>query len=168
MNFIPIDVSMTASLSSNHSIIIDERTEKEYYTIGDIPLVTRFLFQYAPSGWAMSLLYQYATGAPTTDEYFLKSSNLLGNEIFIPIWKELNSNRVPGYHRLDLTVSKAWHGANWKVEVVCSVLNLLGNQNISSYRYEFSEHDLDFAKRIPVMNTLPFFPNVGIRCDYSL
>jgi hypothetical protein len=168
VNLIPLDLSMTASLSSNHSRIIDERTEREYYTIGDIPLVRRLLFQYAPPGWAVSLLYQFATGAPTSNEYFLKSSNLLGNEIFLPIWKELNSDRVPNYHRLDLTVSKAWHGANWKVEVICSVLNLLGNQNISSYRYEFSEQDVDFVKKIPVMNTLPFFPNVGIRCDYSL
>ena len=168
LSLVSLDLSMTASLSSNRSRIIDERTQESYSTIGDIPLGTRLLIQFTPPGWTASLLYQYATGVPTTDEYFLRSTNLLGNEIFLPIWRELNTSRVPGYSRLDGTVSKAWRGERWQIELICSVLNLLGNKNISNYRYEFSELGIDNAKKIPVMNTLPFFPNIGIRCDYSL
>jgi hypothetical protein len=166
-DFLPLNISTTASISNSNSRIIDERTQQEYYTIGDIPISAKLLVQYAPPGWTVGVLYQYSTGAPTTDQYFLKSQNLLGSTIFLPLWKKLNSNRVPNYHRLDLNVSKAWHGGHWRVELICSILNLLGDQNISSYTYDFSEQDAGYARKTPVMNTLPFMPNVGIRCDYT-
>lgn len=168
VNLVPLSLSLTASLFSHHSRIIDTRTEKEYYTIGDKPVVAKLQVQFASPGWTVSLLYQYSTGSPTTNEYFLKASNLFGEVIYLPVWKELNSSRVPDYHRLDLTVAKDWHGVNWRIEVIGSVLNLLGNRNISSYNYTFSGDDEGYAKKTPVMNTLPFVPNIEIQCQYSL
>ncbi len=168
LNLIPLNLSLTASLFSHHSRIVDHRTQKEYYAIGDIPTLAKFLIQYATPSWGLGLLYQYSTGSPTTDQYFLKSTNLVGSTLFLPIWRELNSSRVPDYHRLDLTLTKTWHGINWNVEVVCSVFNLLGNENITSYDYAFSEFNTDFVKKMPVKNTLPFVPNIALRFDYSL
>ena len=137
VKLVPLNLSLTASLFSHHSRIVDTRTGEEYYTIGDKPIVAKLYVQFAPPGWVVSLLYQYSTGAPTTDEYFLKASNLFGQDIYLPIWEKLNSSRVPDYHRLDVTVAKNWHGAHWSIEVIGNVLNLLGNRNISSYGYTF-------------------------------
>jgi len=167
-HFVPLDLSITASLFSHHNHIIDDRTGNEYSTVGDVPIVGKMLLQFAPPGWRVSLLYQYSTGSPTTDGYFLKSDNLLGQTLYLPLWKELNSDRVPDYHRLDLTLAKNWRGLNWKVEVLCSILNLLGDKNVSNYNYVFSEDGEDYVKKTPVMNTLPFVPNLEIRCEYSL
>jgi len=168
VKFIPLSVSLTASIFSHHSYIIDTRTEEEYYTTGNRPVVAKLYLQFAPPGWTASLLYQYSTGAPTTDQYFLKGNNLLGEVVYLPIWEKLNSDRVPDYHRLDLTVAKSWNSVNWGIEVAFSVLNLLGNRNISNYDYTFSADDEDYVKKIPVLNTLPFVPNIEIRCKYSL
>jgi hypothetical protein len=168
VNLLPLSLSLTASLFSHHSKIIDTRTEEEYFTIGEKPVVAKLFLQFAPPGWTASLLYQYSTGAPTTDEYFLKASNLFGEVIYLPDWKKLNSGRVPDYHRLDLTVAKNWRSNNWRIEVIGSVLNLLGNRNISSYNYDFSADDEGYVKKRPVMNTLPFVPNIEIQCEYSL
>jgi len=155
-------------LFSHHSLIVDTRTKEEYNTIGDKPVVTKLHLQFSPPGWTASVLYQYSTGAPTTGEYFLKAGNLFGETVYLPIWQKLNSSRVPEYHRLDLTVAKNWHGGNWRIEVVGSVLNLLGNKNISSYNYTFSADDVGNVKKIPVLNTLPFVPNVEVHCGYSI
>jgi len=165
---VPLNLSLTASLFSHHSLIVDTRTKEEYNTIGDKPVVTELHLQFSPPGWTASVLYQYSTGAPTTGEYFLKAGNLFGETVYLPIWQKLNSSRVPEYHRLDLTVAKNWHGGNWRIEVVGSVLNLLGNKNISSYNYTFSADDVGNVKKIPVLNTLPFVPNVEVHCGYSI
>ena len=82
--------------------------------------------------------------------------------------EKLNSSRVPDYHRLDLTVAKDWHDDHWRIEVIGSVLNLLGNKNISSYDYAFSADDERYVKKISVLNTLPFVPNIELHCGYSL
>ena len=168
VNFIPLNLSLTASLFSHHSRIIDTRTKEEYYTIGDKPVVAKLHLQLAPPGWTVGLLYQYSTGAPTTDEYFLKASNLFGDVIYLPLWQKLNSSRVPEYHRLDISVAKDWHSDHWRIEVIASVLNLLGDRNISSYNYTFSADDEGYVKKIPVLNTLPFVPNVELHCGYSI
>ena len=168
VSLVPLDLSLSASLFTHHSRIVDGRTGASYLTVGDIPVVTKFLLQFSPRGWTVSLLYQYSTGSPTTDEYYLKGSNLVGDVVFLPVWRELNSDRVPDYHRLDFAVARSWHGANWKVDAVFGVLNLLGSQNISSYRYSLSDVGQDFVNKAAVINTLPFVPNIEIRCEYSL
>ena len=168
VNFLPLNFSLAASLFSHHSRIIDTRTDEQYPTIGDKPLVAKLFLQFAPPGWTASVLYQYSTGAPTTDEYFLKATNLFGNLLYLPEWKELNSSRVTDYRRLDLTVAKKWQSARWRIELICSVLNLLGTKNVSSYNYPFSEHDEGFVRKSPVLNTLPFVPNIEVQCDYLL
>ena len=104
---------------------------------------------------------------PTTEEYNLKASNLLGETIFIPVWRKLNSARLSNYHRLDVNITKTWKGPRWTVALSLGVLNVLSNQNVSDYRYEFSESDADFVKKTPVTNTLPFLPQASLRCEYT-
>ncbi len=168
MKLVPLNLSLTASLFSHRSVIIDNRTGEKYRTIGDVPAVAKFIFRFSPPGWTVNILYQYSTGSPTTDGYFLKGTNLIGNVVYLPAWRELNSSRVPDYHRLDFSVTKGWHGPDWEIDVVFGVLNLLGNENISSYTYTLSEVDRDYVKKAAVINTLPFVPNIEIRCQYSL
>ena len=168
VNLLPLNISLTASLFSHHSLIIDTRTNEEYSTIGDKPVVAKLFLRFAPPGWTASLLYQYSTGAPTTDEYFLKASNLFGEVLYLPNWKKLNSSRVSDYHRLDLAVAKNWRSDRWRIEVICSVLNLLGNRNTSSYNYDFSAVNEGYVKKTAVMNSLPFVPNIEMRCEYSM
>jgi hypothetical protein len=167
LNFIPLSLVVNASVFSHHSRIIDGRTNQEYYTIGDIPVVVKFLVQFAPAGWQVNLLYQYATGSPTTDGYYLKGGNLLGDGVFFPVWKRLNTDRVPDYHRVDLSVARGWRSGNWTIDLVCSALNLFGNRNVSSYKFTFSPDDEDFVSRTPVVNSFPFMPNIEIRCQYT-
>ncbi len=162
------DLTVTGSVFSHHSRIIDEQTGNQYLTIGDRPLVGKLVLEYSPPGWTLSLLYQYSTGSPTTDEYFLKGSNLVGEVVYLPVWNGLNSSRVPDYHRLDFTAAKSWRGVNWRVELVCNMLNLLSNTNISNYNYAFSSINAGYVRKTPVMNSLPFVPNLEIRCEYSL
>lgn len=167
VDLIPLNVSLTASVFNHHNRIVDDRTALSYYTVGDVPIVAKVLLKYAPPGWSVSLLYQYSTGSPTTDEYYLKASNLLGETVYLPVWQELNSDRLPDYHRLDLTLARNWSGASWKIEAICSVLNLTGSRNVSNYNYSFSDDDESYVRKVPVMNTLPFVPNIELRCEYS-
>ncbi len=166
MKVMPLDLSFTASLFNHHSSIVDNRTGDEFRAVGDVPVVAKFFAQFSPPGWTFSILYQYSTGTPTTDGYYLKGSNLLGEVVYLPAWCGLNSNRIPDYRRLDFSVAKGWYGPGWKMDVVFGVLNVLGNENVSGYRYNLSQTDPDYVRKAAVINTLPFVPNLEIRFSY--
>lgn len=167
IGFLPLDLTLTLSVFVHKSRVIDTRSEQEYRTAGDIPLTSKLFLRFEPSTWIVGVLYQYSVGMPTTEEYNLKASNLLGETIFIPVWRKLNSARLSNYHRLDVNITKTWKGPRWTVALSLGVLNVLSNQNVSDYRYEFSESDADFVKKTPVTNTLPFLPQASLRCEYT-
>ncbi len=168
MNFTPSNLSLTASIFSHHSKIIDNRTGDEYLTAGDIPLVTKWLLQYNPGSWDINILYQYSTGMPTTDSYYIKSTSIIDetNVSYFQIWKILNSSRVPDYHRFDFNITKSWEGTQWKFSLSLSFLNLFDNQNITNYYYQIDYQSPDFTKKTPVANSLPFVPNLNLKYEY--
>ena len=171
IGIIPLHLSLTSSIFTHQSRVTDNRTEKEYRTAGDIPITVKVLLQYNPADWSMNLLYQYSTGIPITDQYFIKSSTILGNPsgepLFISVPKELNSSRVPDYHRIDLNMTKTWKGPRWTFVFSLGILNLFSNRNISHYTYAFSDSTDDFVIKTPVMNTLPFVPTASLWCEYN-
>ncbi|OGU31776.1 MAG: hypothetical protein A2X67_05800 [Ignavibacteria bacterium GWA2_55_11] len=165
---VEMNLALTASLFSHHNRILDNRTSQRYRAAGDIPSVAKLVLQFTPPGWTVNLLYQYSTGAPTTDQYYLEATNIAGDVIYLPLWKELNSSRVPDYRRLDLTIAKDWRGDNWRIHFLCSFLNLTGARNVSNYSYEFLEGAEEHVRKTPVVNTLPFVPNIEVRYEHSL
>jgi hypothetical protein len=112
------------------------------------------------------MLYQYFSGMPTTEGYFLRSTNILGDVLYIPLWKDVNSSRLPDYKRLDFSLAKEWSGDRWAFALSLNIFNVLGTKNVSYYSYTFSEESENYTKKTPVYNTLPFLPNLGIKYTY--
>jgi hypothetical protein len=159
-----LHLSLTASFFTHRSRIANSRTDYEYRDVGDIPRLAKLLFRYFPAGWNVSLLYQYSTGMPTTDQYYLKSIN---ENFYLHLWKEVNSSRVPDYHRLDITVTKSWSGVHWNLDVSAGIINVLGNQNVSSYLYELTTQAVENVEKVPVTSTLPFMPMLNVKFGYN-
>ena len=83
-----------------------------------------------------------------------------GEPIYVPIYAETNSDRLPPYHRLDLRVSKTFQFDGWKLGTFLELLNAYNRQNLLDYRY--SEN---YTKREDA-HQLPIIPYLGITAEF--
>ena len=72
-----------------------------------------------------------------------------------------NSERLPFYHRLDVSVRRNGHIRGASVEPYLSLMNLLNAKNPAGYIYDYDHR----AERISFPN-LPFAPTFGVRIGY--
>ena len=112
--------------------------------------------------WEFGAKWQYRTGNPYTpvEGARIQFDPRNGRPIYIPIYAETNSDRLPAYHRLDLRVSKIFQFANWKLGIFLELLNAYNRKNLLDYNY--SE---DYKTRDDI-NQLPILPYLGITAEF--
>lgn len=81
--------------------------------------------------WSLAATWVFASGSPYTapeSQYFVP---LLDGttESYIHV-SEKNANRLPDYHRLDISGSRKWSTETWETEVGISVFNLYNRKNV--------------------------------------
>ena len=106
--------------------------------------------------------WQYRTGNPYTpvEEAKIQFDPRNGKPIYIPIYAETNSGRLPPYHRLDLRVSKIFQFSGWKLGAFLELLNTYNRRNLLDYRYS------DDYKTRDDINQLPILPYFGITAEF--
>ena len=115
--------------------------------------------------WEFGAKWQYRTGNPYTPvegatiRYDLRDP-LNPRPIYVPIYAETNSDRLPPYHRLDLRISKIFQFSGWKLGVFLELLNAYNRKNLLDFTYED-----DYSERNDV-NQLPILPYLGITAEF--
>lgn len=88
--------------------------------------------------WEFSSVFVYGSGAPYTPPGIVANDS----EIFYDL-DEINSLRLPSYHRLDLAVKYSTNFKPFKIETGLTLFNIYNRQNIKSRRFtsrfEFDE-----------------------------
>lgn len=117
----------------------EARSPLDISRVSSIVLEHRF----GPS-WTVAAAYRASTGRPYTP--VLGATHDAERDVWVPEYGEPMAQRLPGFRRLDLSVSRllALPGAELAVLFV-GVTNALDRENLFGYRY--SE---DYAQRIPV------------------
>ena len=112
--------------------------------------------------WEFGAKWQYRTGNPYTpvEGATIQFDPRNGKPIYVPIYAETNSDRLPPYHRLDLRVSKTFQFGGWKLGAFLELLNAYNRQNL----LDFSYND-DYTERDDV-NQLPILPYFGITAEF--
>ena len=112
--------------------------------------------------WEIGAKWQYRTGNPYTpvEDATIRFDPRNGEPIYVPIYGETNSDRLPPYHRLDLRVSKTYQFGRWKLGAFLELLNVYNRKNLLDYSY--SEN---YTEREDV-NQLPFIPYLGITAEF--
>ncbi len=144
---------------------------REYYPYFDrrhnLNMVGSYTFG-AENTWDISLRYNFGTGfpfTPTRTNYskldFLSPTGepdltydytTAGGEPDV-LYGDLNTKRLPNYHRVDITVKKTFPMANdRKVEAAIGATNILNYENIFYY-------DRNERKRV---NQLPIMPTISL------
>jgi len=88
----------------------------------------------------ISLKWRYASGKPYTQK---KYSSNVQHRVGDVTWtqgswedsEDINGQRFPDYHRLDLGFSSRYNFDNWNLVVTLSIQNLYNRQNIAGYEY---------------------------------
>jgi hypothetical protein len=86
-------------------------------------------------------------------------------------WREefgpLNSARLPGYHRLDLRVTRRFFFRRSTLDVYLDLFNAYDQQNLRSYDYgtRVVGNDLKYM-RFPDEELLPLLPSIGVRWEF--
>ena len=112
--------------------------------------------------WEIGAKWQYRTGNPYTpvEDAIIQFDPRNGQPIYVPVYAETNSDRLPPYHRLDLRVSKTFQFGGWKLGTFFELLNTYNRQNLLDYSY--SEN---YTEREDV-NQLPIIPYLGITAEF--
>jgi hypothetical protein len=157
-------ISASASYARQSSVARSVTSSVDIPAGSDRHNLFKAIVKFEKSDWTISATYQFYSGSPTTDRYFLKSTGILGNSFFVPVWKNLNSSRLPSYTRLDLFIGKTFDIKSWVVTPYVDIINVLNAKNISSYDYTLNDsRPPDYVNENPVYNSLPFLPMVGLR-----
>jgi hypothetical protein len=117
----------------------------------DQPVIAHLVAQYRLSErWMFGAKWSYHTGSPDTP---ITGSYTDTDGRVRPVYGELNSDRLPAYHRLDLR-------ADWKLSPRYSfygeVINAYARKNLSGYSYS-----ADYSTRKPVTQ-LPWLLSFGV------
>ena len=110
------------------------------------------------SGWDFGLRFQLVSGNPYTPMaggiYDADFDN------YLPIPGEINSERLPLYHRLDLRVDYTWAFTYWALSLFLDVQNVYNYQSIEGIRYNY-----DFTQKAHIEG-LPVIPALGIKGSF--
>jgi len=83
------------------------------------------------------------------------------------VFGELNSDRLPTYHRLDLRVTRRFDLLGRPLDVYLDFFNAYNQQNLRSYDYgtQVIGDELKWV-RYPDEEMLPFLPSIGFRWEF--
>ena len=86
--------------------------------------------------WDFSGTWVYATGkAYTAPESQYALTLLDGSQLSFIHVSDKNVNRLPDYHRLDLSVSRRFNFDDWRLDVGGSVFNAYNRKNVNFREY---------------------------------
>ena len=137
-----------------------DKAQGRYFDFSyDRPLDMKLVVNYRQSSkWTFGGKWVYRSGKPYTPVIGINGFYPDGS--VRPVYGELNSERLPDYHALDLRAERAYLHNRWKMALYFEVMNVYAQQNIEGYTY-----NRDYSKKKPV-HGLPIIPFVGIRAEF--
>ncbi len=143
------------SLSLSSARRQNDTTGQEFPFEFDQPVIANLVLQYKQSDrWQFGAKWSYHTGAPNTP---IVDTGRYPDDRVRPLYGEINSERLPSYHRLDL---RGDYILSPRFRVYGEVINAYARKNISGYSY-----NADYTVRKDVTQ-LPFLPSFGIEVKF--
>ena len=108
--------------------------------------------------WTLGLKWRYQSGQLVTPVVDTEPAQTLDGEEYVnPIYGELNSERLPAYHKLDARLDRSYQYTSWKMDLYIEALNLYNRANVTGYEYNG-----DYTEREDVTD-LPLILSFGIK-----
>ncbi|MBN1349224.1 TonB-dependent receptor [candidate division KSB1 bacterium] len=112
--------------------------------------------------WSLAATWVFASGSPYTapeSQYYIPLLDG-SSQSYIHV-SDKNANRLPDYHRLDISGSRKWESDHWETEIGVSIFNLYNHSNIW-----YRDYNLDTVPlTITDVTMLGFTPTVYIQMN---
>ena len=140
-------LSVSLSRASRHN----DQTGQDFPFDFDQPVIVSLVSQYKISDrWQLGGRWSYHSGAPDTP---IVGTGFYPDGRVRPVYGEINSERLPSYHRLDL---RGDFILSPKYRFYGEVINAYAHKNISGYSYS-----ADYSSR-KIVTQLPFLVSFGV------
>lgn len=152
-------LSIAYSETKRKNLITGESFKYAY----DQPWIVNLVSNYQLNQhWQIGFKWRYQSGQLITPIIGAEDANDTDNpDLFNPIYADLNSKRLPDYHRLDVRADRSFKYDNWQMDLYFEVLNLYGQENVVGYDYK----NADYSER-ENQTDLPTIPAVGIKAIF--
>ena len=152
-------LSIAYSETKRKNLITGESFKYNY----DQPWIVNLVSNYQLNqDWQVGFKWRYQSGQLVTPIIAAEDANDADNPgLFNPIYADLNSKRLPDYHRLDVRADRSFKYDDWQMDLYFEVLNIYGQENVVGYNYE----NADYSKRENETD-LPTIPAVGIKAIF--
>ncbi len=118
-------------------------------------------------GWETGLKWVYSTGHPYTPAILGAAlpATYVGPDgssstYYNPVYRPVNSQRLPDYARLDFSTSFSQVYDTWQWKIYFDIINVLGAKNVLGYSY-----NNDYTQRTEATD-IPFLPYIGFEAKY--
>jgi hypothetical protein len=106
-------------------------------------------------GWELGGTFRYTTGNPETP--VVGSFYNADLDLYSPVYGDVNSERSPAFHRLDVRLEKRFVVGGGTVATYLDVQNAYNRRSIEGTRYNF-----DYSEQTAIRG-LPIIPSLGVR-----
>lgn len=111
-----------------------------------------------PANWEVGARFRLISGNPTTP--IVDSVFLADFDRYAQVPGEVNSDRLPLFHQLDLRVEKRWIFDWYSIVAYISLLNTYNHANVEAIQYDFDSSHTQKVTGLPVL------PILGIRGEF--
>ena len=143
------------SYSYSHSTRVDHPGDEERLFTYDQPHSLNAAASWKSGRWQLGGRFQLYSGLPYTPA--LGSIFDSDRNIYIPLYADVNSERAPMHHQLDLRVDYSWKWGPTAMTAFLDVQNVYMNESVVTYFYSY-----DFTQR-SAFTAIPIIPSLGLR-----
>lgn len=163
-------LALSLSQTERHNERTGETRDFDY----DKPIILNWVMNFKPTdNWLFGLKWSLQSGALYTPIVDLRN-NSNNPSVVEPVYGELNSERLPFYHRLDLRAEYARPTGYGMWSLFVDVLNAYNARNVQGYSFAPNENDTigstpdGYGTNVPLTRAegLGFFPSVGFKIQF--
>jgi hypothetical protein len=152
-------LSVAYSETTRKNLITDESFNYSYDQPWIINLVSNYQLTQV---WQVGFKWRYQSGQLVTPIIGAEDANDPENPgLYDPIYGDINSERLPDYHRLDIRADRSFIYDDWSMDLYIEVLNVYGQENVVGYSYQ----NADYSER-ENQTDLPTIPAIGIKAIF--
>ena len=125
-----------------------------------------FVASYRPKPhWSIGGSWQYHSGWPATVTHF--RGERVGNSLWsVMTFGELNGERLPSYHRLDLRATRLFQIGDQRISVYLDVFNAYNRRNAGGYEYNVYVQNGQLTSQRQYESLLPRIPTFGVNWEF--
>jgi hypothetical protein len=143
------------SYSYSHSTRVDEPGAERRLFDFDQPHSLNAAVSWKSGRWQLGGRFQLYSGLPITPP--IGSVFNSDRDIYVPLYGDVNSDRAPMHHQLDLRIDYSWKWGPTALTAFLDVQNVYMNDSVVTYFYSY-----DYTQR-EEFKSLPIIPSFGLR-----